>query len=90
MINALLFFLEFVDVLLKVQNIWKYEKVVGYMNIKIFGNFSKKMFWQHTTLNYYTFCVLIRVVGPILKWKNINMRENIHMEIKFNGSYKVR
>jgi hypothetical protein len=44
MINALLFFLEFVDVLLKVQNIWKYEKVVGYMNIKIFGNFSKKMF----------------------------------------------
>ncbi len=52
------------------------------MNNKNFGNFSKKMFWQHTTLNYYTFCVLIRVVGLILKWKNINMRENIHIEIK--------
>ncbi len=52
------------------------------MNNKLFGSFSKKVFWQHTTLNSYTFCVLSRVVGPILKWKNTNMRENIHIEIK--------
>jgi hypothetical protein len=74
MMNALLFFSKFVNMPTRVYNIWRYEKVVGYMKNQIFGNFSKKMFCQHTRLRYDTFCDLIRVLCPNLDEKNTNMR----------------
>jgi len=36
--NALLFF-EFVNMPPRVWNIWKYERVVGYMKNQLFGSF---------------------------------------------------
>jgi len=29
--SAMLFFMEFVDIVTRVRNIWRYEKVMGYM-----------------------------------------------------------
>jgi hypothetical protein len=37
MMSALQFCLEFVDTLLRVQNIWRYKRVVGY---------EKSTFWE--------------------------------------------
>jgi hypothetical protein len=37
MMNAMLFFMEFVDTAPKVCNMWKYEKVVGYMKNQLSG-----------------------------------------------------
>jgi hypothetical protein len=34
-------FAKFVDMPPRVWNIWKYEKVVGYMKYQLFGSFSK-------------------------------------------------
>ncbi len=67
MISVLLFFLEFVNMPLKVWSIWKYERVVGYMKNQLFGSFSKKTFQQCTRFSFHTFCALIRVVGPSLE-----------------------
>jgi hypothetical protein len=44
MVNAMLFFMEFVDMASKVCNMWRYERVVGYMKNQLLGSFSKKMF----------------------------------------------
>jgi hypothetical protein len=44
MMNALLFFLEFVDMPPRFQNIWRYERGVGYMNNQNLGSFLEKMF----------------------------------------------
>jgi hypothetical protein len=82
MINALLFFLEFVSMPLRVRSIWRYEKVVGYMKNQLFGSFLEKTFRQCTRLSFDTFCALIRVVGTSLERKNTNMRKNIHVETK--------
>ncbi len=81
MMNAMLFFMEFVDMALRVRNMWKHEKVVGYMNqlLESFFEFFKK---QETRLSYDTFRSLIRVVGSSFEWKNTHMRENIHVEIR--------
>jgi hypothetical protein len=51
------------------------------MKNELFGNFSKKMFWQCTRLNFDTSCALIRVVGPSFERKNTNMKKNIHVEV---------
>jgi hypothetical protein len=46
MMKVLLFSMEFVDVASKVCNMWRYERVVGYMKNQLLGSFSKMMFWQ--------------------------------------------
>jgi hypothetical protein len=58
MMNAMLFFMEFVDVASKVYNMWRYERVVGYMKNQLLGSFSKKMFQQWIRLNYDKFSLL--------------------------------
>jgi hypothetical protein len=73
--NALLVFLEYVNMPPRVQSIWKYEEAIGYMENQLFGNFFEKLFRQHTRLNYDTFGVLIRVVGPSLEQKYTSMRK---------------
>jgi hypothetical protein len=80
--SASLFFSKFVDMPLRVQSIWRYERTIGYMKNQLFRSFSEKMFQQHIWLSFDTFRALIRVVGPSLERKNTNMRENIHLEIK--------
>jgi hypothetical protein len=44
MMNAILFFMEFVDMASKVY-MWRYERVVGYMKNQLLGSFFEKMFW---------------------------------------------
>jgi hypothetical protein len=44
MMNVMLFFIEFVDMASKVCNMWRYERVVGYMKNQLLGSFFKKMF----------------------------------------------
>jgi len=44
MMKAMLFFMEFVDMASKVHNMWKYERVVGYMKNQLLGSFFEKMF----------------------------------------------
>lgn len=78
--NALLVFLEYVNMPPRRQSIWKYEEAVGYMENQLFGNFFKKLFRHHRRLNYDRFCVLIRVEGPSLERKYTNMRKNIPVE----------
>ncbi len=51
------------------------------MKNQFFGSFLEKIFWQRTRLRFYTFCVLIKVVGPSLEQKNVKMRKNIPMKI---------
>ncbi len=74
MMNALLFFLEFVNMSPRVWSIWRYEKAIGYTKNQFLGSVSKKMFQQHTRLSFDTFRVLISVVGPSLEQKNTNMK----------------
>jgi hypothetical protein len=62
-----LFFEEFVDMPPRVWNMWKYERVVGYMKNQFFGSFLLKMFRQRTKLSFDTFHALTRVVGSSLK-----------------------
>jgi ABC-type Na+ transport system ATPase subunit NatA len=52
------------------------------MKNQLFGSFLEKMFRQCTRLNFDTFHVLVRVVGPSLERENTNMRENIHVEAR--------
>ncbi len=35
--SVMLFFMEFIDMTSKVHNMWRYEKVVGYMKKSTFG-----------------------------------------------------
>ncbi len=70
--SPMLFFMEFVDIALEVCNMWRYEKVGGYMKKQLFGSFLKK---------YDTFCALIRVVIQVLR-KNYTWRESIPIEIQ--------
>jgi hypothetical protein len=65
----------------RLRNIWKYKRAIGYIKNELFGNFLEKMFRQRTRLNFYTFCALIKVVGPSLEQININIRKNILVEI---------
>jgi hypothetical protein len=44
MMSAMLFFMEFVDMASKVHNMWRYERVVGYMKNQLLGSFFEKMF----------------------------------------------
>jgi hypothetical protein len=44
MMNALLFFLEFVDIPPRVRSIWRYERVFGYMKNQLFGSFLRRCF----------------------------------------------
>ncbi len=44
MMKAMLFFMEFVDMASKVHNMWRYERVVGYMKNQLLGSFFEKMF----------------------------------------------
>ncbi len=37
--SAMLFFIEFVDIALEVCNMWRYEKVGGYMKKQLLGSF---------------------------------------------------
>jgi len=69
MMNAMLFFMEFVDMVSIVRNLWRYERVVGYMQSQPLGGFLEKMFWQIIRLSYDTFFSLIKVVGPTLNEK---------------------
>jgi hypothetical protein len=39
MMSAMLFFIEFVDIALEVCNMWRYEKVGGYMKNQLLGSF---------------------------------------------------
>jgi hypothetical protein len=39
MMSAMLFFIEFVDIALEVCNMWRYEKVGGYMKKQLLGSF---------------------------------------------------
>jgi hypothetical protein len=43
--------MEFVDMASRTHNMWRYEKVMGYMKNQLLGSFSKKMFWKWTRLN---------------------------------------
>jgi hypothetical protein len=42
--NVMLFFMEFVDMVSIVHNLWRCEKVVGYMKNQPLGSFFEKMF----------------------------------------------
>ncbi len=63
----LLFLSKFVDMPPRLQNIWRHEKVVGYMKNQLFGSFLEKMFQQCTRLSFDIFCALIKVVSPSLE-----------------------
>jgi len=82
MMNAMLFFMEFVDMASRVCNMWRYEKVMGDMENQLLGSFYEKMFKQRMSSSYDMFCSLIRVVGPSLKRKNTHMRKNIPFETR--------
>jgi hypothetical protein len=43
---AMLMFMEFVDMALRVHNMWRYERVVGCMKNQLSRSFFEKMFWQ--------------------------------------------
>jgi hypothetical protein len=45
MMNAMLFFMEFVDMASRVHNMWRYERAMGYMTNQLFRSFSENMFW---------------------------------------------
>jgi hypothetical protein len=60
MMSAMLFFMEFVDIALEFCNMWRYEKVGGYMKNQLLGSFFSK---------YDTFRSLIRVVIQVLRKK---------------------
>jgi len=45
MMNAMLFFMEFIDIAPKVHNMWRYERAMGYMKNQFLKSFSKNMFW---------------------------------------------
>jgi hypothetical protein len=66
MMSAMLFFMEFVDMISKVCNMWRYERVMGYMKNQLLRSFFENMFQQETRLSYDTFRSLIRVVTPSL------------------------
>jgi hypothetical protein len=51
MMSGMLFFMEFVDMASRIHNMWRYEKVMGYMKNQLFGSFFEKMFQQWTRLN---------------------------------------
>jgi hypothetical protein len=69
--HIIVLFSEYVDMPLRVQNIWKYEKAFKYMEINFLKAFElfKKMFWQCKRLNYNTFCALITVINISFEWK---------------------
>jgi hypothetical protein len=46
MMNAMLFFIEFVDMASRVHNMWRYERAMRYMKNQFLKSFSKNMFWQ--------------------------------------------
>jgi hypothetical protein len=69
MVNALLFFMEFVDIASRVHNMWRYERSMGYMKNQFLGSFFENMFWQRTRLSYDTFRSLIKVMGTNLEPK---------------------
>jgi hypothetical protein len=46
MINAMLFFMGFVDIASRAHNMWRYERAMGYMKNQFFRSFSENMFWQ--------------------------------------------
>jgi len=46
MMNAMLFFMEFVDMASRVCNMWRYERVIGDMKNQLLGSFYEKMFQQ--------------------------------------------
>jgi len=69
MMNAMLFFMEFVDMASRVCNMWRHERAMGDMKNQLLGSFYEKMFEQRIRLSYDKFHSLIRVVGPSLKQK---------------------
>jgi hypothetical protein len=44
MMTKMLFFMEFVDMASKIHNMWRYERVVGYMKNQLLGSFFEKLF----------------------------------------------
>jgi hypothetical protein len=69
MMNAMLFFMEFVDMISRVHNMCRYERAMGYMKNHFLGSFFENMFWQRTRLSYDTFRSLIKVMGTNLEPK---------------------
>ncbi len=65
--SAMLFFMEFVDIALEVCNMWRYEKVGGYMKNQLLGRLFSK---------YDTFRSLIRVVIQVLRKKYTHERKH--------------
>ncbi len=79
MMCATLFFMEFVDMALRVCNMSRYEGS-GVHEESFFEEL--KMFQQWTRLNYDTFHSLTRVVGQSLEWKNTHMKQSIPIETR--------
>jgi hypothetical protein len=46
MMNAMLFFIEFVDMASRICNMWRYEKVMGHMTNQFLGSF----FWKDVSV----------------------------------------
>jgi hypothetical protein len=45
MMIAMLMFMEFVDMASRVHNMWRYERVVGYMQNQLSRSFFENMLW---------------------------------------------
>jgi hypothetical protein len=65
---------------LRNRSIWKHERLSGYMQQHLFGEYTEKMFRACSRLDYDTFNYLVSIVAPSLQKQDTHMHDYINVE----------